>query len=88
MKKAIQIALVSFAITAGLIKAAPALAEQPAGDTAVSIVRTADLDLASDSGRRQLDSRLANAVREVSGDASAERSLRSCAPRRPSRPGR
>ncbi len=70
MKKAIHIVLVSALITTGIIKAAPALAEAPAGDTNVSLVRTADLDLRSAEGRRKLDQRLANAAREVCGTAS------------------
>ena len=70
--KALSIVLISFAITAGVIKAAPALAETPQAPTAVnvSLVRTADLDLASRNGQRQLDQRLANAAREVCGTAS------------------
>jgi UrcA family protein len=70
--KAIHIALTAFAITAGLIKAAPALAE-PAALVAmlnVSHVRTGDLDLGTSDGQRKLDLRLANAAREVCGTAS------------------
>ena len=67
--KAITIILTSFAITAGVIKAAPALAQEPAAVN-VSLVRTADLDLGSSDGQRRLDQRLANAVREVCGTAS------------------
>lgn len=71
MKKSFYIALVSALLTAGLIKAAPALAETPArGEVVVSHVRTADLDLRSPAGQRQLDQRLANAAREVCGPAS------------------
>jgi UrcA family protein len=36
----------------------------------VSVVRTVDLDLSSDAGRRQLDRRLMVAAREVCGTAS------------------
>lgn len=70
--KAIHIILTSFAITTGVIKAAPALAEtpQPATVLNVSHVRTADLDLGSRDGQRKLDQRLANAAREVCGTAS------------------
>ena len=67
----IKIILTSFVITAGLIKGAPALAQpaQPA-DVNVSFVRTADLDLSTGAGQRQLDIRLAHAAREVCGTAS------------------
>ena len=70
--KAIQIVIASAIITATVLKAGPALAE-PVGslsETATSYVRTADLDLQSDAGRRQLDRRLAIAAREVCGTAS------------------
>lgn len=70
MKKAILIALASALITTGAIKAAPALAQEPATETNVSLVRTADLDLGSSQGQRKLDQRLANAAREVCGTAS------------------
>ena len=70
MKKAIQIALVSALITIGVIKAAPALAEAPATQTNISLVRTADLDLRSAEGQRKLDRRLAQAASEVCGTAS------------------
>ncbi|MEO6256602.1 MAG: UrcA family protein [Sphingomicrobium sp.] len=73
MKKAITIVLTSALITTVAIKAAPALAaETPAAPAAlnVSLVRTADLDLASSDGQRRLDQRLANAAREVCGIAS------------------
>lgn len=72
MKRSFYIALVSALLTAGLIKAAPALAQTPVqqGELAVTLVHTADLDLLTDSGRRQLDRRIANAAREVCGAAS------------------
>ena len=70
MKNAFTIALASALITTAVIRAAPALAEAPAAQTNVSLVRTADLDLSSDAGRRQLDRRLARAAREVCGTAS------------------
>jgi len=70
MKNAFSIALASAMITTAAIKAAPALAEAPVVETSVSLVRTADLDLKSDAGRRQLDQRLARAAREVCGTAS------------------
>jgi UrcA family protein len=72
MKNPFVIAAVSAIITAGLIKAAPALAE-PASrqvQTNVSVVQTADLDLASPDGQRSLELRVARAAREVCGTAS------------------
>ena len=70
MKNAFTIALASALITTAVIKAAPALAEAPAAETNISLVRTADLDLKSDAGRRVLDQRLARAARQVCGTAS------------------
>ena len=70
MKNAFTIALASALITTAVIKAAPALAETPAVETNVSLVRTADLDLGSAAGRRLLDLRLARAARDVCGTAS------------------
>jgi UrcA family protein len=70
MKQAILIALASAVITGAAIKAAPALAQEPALETNISLVRTADLDLGSAAGQRQLDHRLANAARDVCGEAS------------------
>ncbi|MGI8610707.1 MAG: UrcA family protein [Sphingomicrobium sp.] len=71
MKKAIYIALASALITTVAIKAAPAIAQEPAAaETNISRVRTADLDLSSDAGRRKLERRLVNAAREVCGTAS------------------
>jgi len=70
MRNAFTIALASALITTAAIKAAPALAESPLAETRVSMVRTADLDLNSDAGRRQLDHRLVRAAREVCGVAS------------------
>lgn len=70
--KAIHIVIASAIITATAIRAAPALAEPAAGEgeIAISYVQTADLDLRSDSGRRQLDRRIVVAAREVCGTAS------------------
>ena len=70
MTKAIQIAAAAFLITAGILKAAPALAEPAVAATNVSFVHTADLDLSSASGQRVLDVRLAQAARDVCGTAS------------------
>jgi UrcA family protein len=72
MKNPYAIALVSALITAGAIKAAPALAETPSAnlETRVSYVQTADLDLSNQAGQRTLDLRIAQAAREVCGKAS------------------
>ena len=70
MKQTLLIVLASALITGAAIKAAPALAQEPAPETNISLVRTADLDLRSAEGQRQLDHRLANAAREVCGEAS------------------
>ena len=71
MKRPILIALASGLITAGIIKATPALAQEaPVADARATTVHTADLDLGSKAGLRQLDRRLSNAAREVCGDAS------------------
>ena len=83
MKNAFTIALASALITTAAIKAAPAIAQTSPVQTNVSVVRTADLDLSSDSGRRQLDLRLARAAREVCGTASdadlkGKRQVREC----------
>jgi UrcA family protein len=68
MKNPFLLAISSAIITAGLIKAAPAVAETPAvQQTYVSYVKTADLNLASEGGQRALDRRLAQAAREVCG---------------------
>lgn len=62
----------ALSLAASLTAAAPALAETPvaAGDVQLSLVRTADLDLSSEGGRRVLDQRLASAARDVCGTAS------------------
>ena len=69
---AFRIAVTSFLITAAALRAGPALAEAPApaNGVNVSIVRTADLDLSTKSGQRQLDQRLSVAAREVCSVAS------------------
>ena len=69
MKTPIRIALGAFLATAAIIKAAPALAE-PVPPQNVSIVHTADLDLSTRAGQRQLDQRLVIAASEVCGIAS------------------
>jgi UrcA family protein len=72
MKNPYAIAFASALLTAGLIKAAPALAEPAPSETRtyVSYVQTSGLDLASQNGQRSLDRRLAQAAREVCGVAS------------------
>ena len=71
MNKTLKIVLTSFAITAGLIKGAPTMAE-PVANTPVNVsyVHTADLDLSTQAGQRALDHRLNIAAREVCGTAS------------------
>jgi UrcA family protein len=69
MKKTLGIILTSFLAATAVIKAAPALAEQAPAQN-VSIVHTADLNLSTEAGRRQLDQRLIVAASEVCGTAS------------------
>ncbi|GAA4716097.1 UrcA family protein [Sphingomonas lutea] len=81
--KAIHIIIASALITATALKAVPALADPVADDVAVSFVRTADLDLNSPVGQRQLDRRLVTAAREVCGSVSSadlegRNAVRSC----------
>jgi len=71
MKKSFYIALVSALLTGGLIKAAPAFAQtQVSGQAVISLVHTADIDVSTAAGQRQLDQRLSIAAREVCGTAS------------------
>jgi UrcA family protein len=72
MKNPFVIAFASALITAGALRAAPALAEPASGEvqTYVSYVKTADLDLSSQGGQRTLDRRVAQAAREVCGTPS------------------
>jgi UrcA family protein len=67
--KTFKITLTAFLVTAALIKGAPALAESTPVQN-FSIVRTADLDLTSASGRAQLDHRIVAAAYEVCGTPS------------------
>jgi UrcA family protein len=69
MTSSLKIAIGSFLVTAALIKGAPAVAE-PIQPQNVAIVHTADLNLSTDAGRRQLDKRLVVAASEVCGAAS------------------
>jgi UrcA family protein len=67
--KTFKITLTAFLVTAALIKGAPVLAESTPVQN-FSIVRTADLDLTSASGRAQLDHRIVAAAYEVCGTPS------------------
>lgn len=67
MNKPLLIILGSALATGALIKAVPAFAE-PA--QAISVVRTADLDLSTHAGRKALDHRLVIAAYQVCGTAS------------------
>ena len=84
MRNPFVLAIASAIITAGLIKAVPALAETPAVEqTYVSYVKTADLNLTSERGQQALDRRLAQAVREVCGvpsdsDLVGQNKVREC----------
>lgn len=69
MKQTLKIILASALATAALIKGVPALAEP--GPMAVSIVPTADLDLATQAGQRTLEQRLVTAAHAVCDTASA-----------------
>ena len=72
MKNTLKIILASALITAGALRAGPALAEAPSAnmETRISYVQTADLDLSSKTGQRTLEVRIAQAAREVCGQAS------------------
>ncbi|MBV8686979.1 MAG: UrcA family protein [Alphaproteobacteria bacterium] len=62
--------ILAIAAAAAALGAAPALARDPAPAPASAVVRYADLDLGSPSGRRALDLRIGAAVRTVCGAAS------------------
>ena len=70
MKETLKIILASALATAALIKAVPAFAE-PAAESSVSVVRTADLDLSSAAGKRLLEQRIVIAAKAVCDGASA-----------------
>lgn len=72
MKQSILYALFSALITAAFITGAPAFGQTPLaeGETHVSLVRTADLDVGTKAGQQQLHQRIAQAAREVCGTAS------------------
>jgi UrcA family protein len=69
MKGTLKIIAISALATAAVVKAIPALAEPTSGHN-ISIVHTADLDLASKAGREALDHRLVVAAYDVCGTAS------------------
>ena len=70
MKKTLLIIAGSALVTGVAIRAAPALSQALPVDTNVSVVRTADLNLASNAGQQALDRRLVIAAGEVCGEAS------------------
>jgi UrcA family protein len=70
MKETLKIVLVSALATAALIRGVPALAE-PAAETNVTVVETADLDLSNADDKRRLERRLVTAAHAVCDDASA-----------------
>jgi len=62
--------ILPLAAVAAALLAAPAFSQGPASAPEVRVVSYADLDLASDAGRRQLDRRIAAAVADACGTAS------------------
>jgi UrcA family protein len=79
---ALRIILASALITTAAIKAVPAVAEPVSSNVSTSIVRTADLNLSTEAGRRALDHRLVNAAREVCAasdvDLAGQNKARAC----------
>lgn len=71
MKQTLKIIGLSALATAAFIKAVPAFSEPVPADVNVSVVRTADLNLASAEGQRRLEQRLVTAAHAVCGGASA-----------------
>ncbi len=63
--------LISIALTASALVAAPAIAESPAGPVVQTTVSYADLNLSSAAGRATLDSRIKGAARSVCGSPKA-----------------
>src|SRR4051812_49955526 len=85
MKKTINIILAAFLATTAVIKAAPALSEPAPTTVSETVVRTADLDLSTEAGRRQLDQRLVVAVPDACGaaadvDLAGPNGVRPCRP--------
>ena len=62
--------LLALALIASAATIAPTVAEAAEAVTLTSIVETADLDLSSASGQRELDKRIVRAAWEVCGEAS------------------
>ena len=65
-----KMSLFALALIASAATVTPTVAEAFEPVTATSIVRTADLDLSSGRGQRELDRRIVQAAREVCGDVS------------------
>lgn len=63
-------ALFALALVATATTITPTVAQASELDRVSSIVQTADLDLSSDRGQRELDRRIARAAREVCGQVS------------------
>ena len=63
-------ALFALALIASAATLTPTASQAFEPVTATSIVRTADLDLSSDAGQRELDRRIVQAARDVCGEAS------------------
>ena len=63
-------ALFGLALIASAATVTPTVAEAFEPVTASSIVRTADLDLSTASGQRELDRRIVQAARDVCGEPS------------------
>jgi UrcA family protein len=62
--------LFALALIASATTVTPTVAQAFEPVTATSVVRTADLDLSSDSGKLELDHRIVRAAYEVCGEAS------------------
>lgn len=63
-------ALFALALIASAATVMPTVAQAFEPVTVTSIVKTADLDLASSAGQRELDRRIVQAAREVCGEVS------------------
>ncbi len=63
--------LISIALTASALIAAPAVAQSPAAVVTQTTVSYADLNLSSAAGRATLDSRIKGAARSVCGSPKA-----------------
>ena len=65
-----NISLFALAIIASAATVTPTVSAAAEAETVTSIVRTADLDLSSSNGQRELDRRIVQAAHEVCGDVS------------------